>query len=148
MMTPTNDTKKHSGSCHCGDVRFEVELDASAGTRCNCSVCTKTSVLGAMVKPPAFRLVSGEDKTSFYEWGGKVAKRYFCKRCGVHCYGAGHLAELGGDFVSINMNCLDDIDVADVKVGYWDGRHDNWMAGQRPTPWPIRNETEGGFALA
>jgi hypothetical protein len=32
---------------------------------------------------------------------------------------------------------LDDIDLAHTQVGYFDGRHDNWMAGMRPTPWPI-----------
>ncbi|MBS2017985.1 MAG: GFA family protein [Deltaproteobacteria bacterium] len=128
---------KHTGSCHCGDVRFEVEVDASKGTRCNCTICTKTAILGGMVKPSAFRLLTPESATSSYEFGGKVAKRFFCKRCGVQCYGAGHLAELGGDFVSINLNCLDDIDPSTVEVGYWDGRANNWEAGLRPAPWPI-----------
>ncbi len=37
-------TKKHTGGCHCGKVRFEVELDASkGGSRCNCSICTMTA---------------------------------------------------------------------------------------------------------
>jgi hypothetical protein len=131
-------TKKHTGSCHCGDVKYAVEIDPSKGSRCNCSICTKIAQVGGMVKPAAFELLAGKDKLSSYVWGQKVSTRYFCKSCGVHVYGAGHLAEIGGDFVSVNLNTLDDVDPADVAVTYWDGRHDNWQAGQRETPWPIR----------
>jgi hypothetical protein len=95
------------------------------------------SQLGGKVKPVAFRLVQGEDALSSYAWGAKISTRFFCKRCGIHCFARGHLAELGGDFVSINLNTLDDIDPRSVKVVHWDGRHDNWHAGTRDTPWPI-----------
>jgi len=54
----------------------------------------------------------------------------------VTCFGRGHLAELGGDFVSINLNCLDGVELSELKVMYWDGRHDNW-AGARDEPWPV-----------
>jgi hypothetical protein len=135
MTTPTPRT--HTGACHCGAVRFEAELDASTGTMCNCTVCIKIASVGAIVKPAAFRLVSGEDSLSTYEWGGKTMQRKFCKHCGVHCFGFGHLDVLGGDYVSINLNTLDEFDPGQIKLGYWDGRHNNWMAGQRPAPWPI-----------
>ena len=128
---------KHQGSCHCGAVRFEVEVDATSGSRCNCSVCTKVAGLNAVTKPSAFVLSTGEASLTAYEWGGRIGKRYFCKECGVTCFGRGHLAELGGDYVSVNLNCLNDIDPKDVSVVYWDGRHDNWEAGPRDTPWPI-----------
>ena len=62
---------------------------------------------------------------------------YFCKTCGVHCVARGHLAEMGGDYVSINLNTLDGIDPAKIKLVHWDGRHDNWEAGPRLTPWEI-----------
>jgi hypothetical protein len=136
----TNTDKKpslHKGSCHCGAVRYEVEVDATAASRCNCTICTKVCQTGALVKPSAFRLTAGADQLTPYVWGGKISTRYFCKTCGIHVYGAGHLPQLGGDFVSVNLNTLDDIDVGTTTVMYFDGRHDNWMAGTRATPWPI-----------
>ena len=127
----------HMGGCHCGAVRYQVTIDASQGTRCNCSICNKVSQLGSSVKPEAFQLLAGQDSITDYIWGHQISRRSFCKHCGVHCFGSGHLAELGGDFVSINYNTLDDVDPLDVKVSYWDGRHDNWQAGARDKPWRI-----------
>jgi hypothetical protein len=69
--------------------------------------------------------------------GGKTGTRYFCKTCGILCFLRGHLDVLGGDYVSINLNTLDEVELTNVKVEYWDGRHDNWMAGSRAVPWPM-----------
>lgn len=129
---------KHLGTCHCGAVRFAVALDLERGaSRCNCSVCTKISGLGAFAKPDAFTLLSDDAALGIYEWGARISRRYFCKTCGVHCFGRGDLPELGGAFVSVNVNVLEDVDPSSIPVVYWDGRHDNWQAGPRATPWPI-----------
>lgn len=138
--SPVSGPKLHTGGCHCGAVRYQVTIDVSQGGRCNCSICTKISQLGSSVKPDAFQLLSGQDSITDYVWGHKIGRRSFCKHCGVHCFSSGHLAELGGDFVSINYNTLDDVDPIDVKVIYWDGRHDNWHAGPSDKPWPIRHQ--------
>jgi hypothetical protein len=128
----------HQGGCHCGAVRFEVEHEVARGaTRCNCSICTKVSQTSSILKPAAFRLLAGEHALATYEWATRTAQRYFCKHCGVHCFGRGHLPQLGGDFVSVNWNCLDDVDPSEVSVVHWDGRHDNWQSGPRSQPWPI-----------
>ena len=138
MDNPSSNATKHQGSCHCGAVRFEVTADLGAGaTRCNCTICTKTGVLGIIVAPDALRVLSPEGDLACYEWGGKVARRYFCKHCGIHTFSRGDLAVLGGPFAAVNVNALDGIDPAQLKVTYWDGRHDNWMAGMRDAPWPI-----------
>jgi hypothetical protein len=139
MTFETPVTTKHTGGCHCGAIRFEVELDLAAGaSMCNCTVCTKIGAIGTLVKPAAFTLLSGEGDLSTYEWGGRISRRRFCKHCGIHCFAFGHLDAVGGDYVSVNFNCLDDFDRTTVEVGHWDGRHNNWMAGKRATPWPIR----------
>jgi hypothetical protein len=132
--TETKPTK-HVGSCHCGDVRFEAVVDASFGTQCNCTICQKTHVIGASIKPEAFTLLSDPDKTATYAFG-PVGIRHFCKRCGIHVYGTGDLPQLGGKFVSVYLNVLDDVDLSTVKVAYWDGRHNNWQAGMRDSRWP------------
>ena len=127
----------HRGSCHCGAVRYQVVVDAGRGTRCNCTICTKLGTTGAIVKPDAFTLLGDEAALASYSRMPEIASRFFCKHCHVQCFGRGHLAELGGDFVSVNLNTLDDHDLATTAVAYWDGRHDNWRAGTRATPWPI-----------
>src|ERR1700755_2793963 len=111
--TPSS-TKNHTGGCHCGAVRYQAEIDPTAGSMCNCSVCTKLSTVGGIVKPHQFRLLAGADALSTYEWGMKVGSRKFCKHCGTHCFAPGHLEQLGGDYVSINLNTLDDFDLSKV----------------------------------
>src|SRR3569833_1448189 len=98
-MESVKNVTKHLGSCHCGVVKFAVELDASGATMCNCSICTKLNAVGLTVQPSAFTLRAGEESLSPYAFGGKVSTRYFCKHCGVHCFGRGDVPQLGGAFV-------------------------------------------------
>jgi hypothetical protein len=128
----------YQGSCHCGAVRFEVDLDLGQPvSRCNCSACTKFATAVATVKPSAFRLLSGEESLADYQRGGGPNHAPFCRRCGAHAFGHGNLPELGGEYRAVNVNCLDGVEVSRLRYQYWDGRHDNWDAGTRPEPWPI-----------
>jgi hypothetical protein len=140
-MSQTNaesQTKQHAGGCHCGAVRFAVDLDLGTPlSRCNCTFCVKRGASGAIVKPSAFRLLTGQDALGDYARDPNSNHFLFCKRCGIHVFGRGDLPELGGAFVSVNTNCLDDIDPATLKAIHWDGRHNNWDAGPRDTPWPV-----------
>lgn len=130
--------RTHRGSCHCGAVRFEAELDLDAGaTTCNCTSCIRVNARSVIMKPSAFRLTGGQEAVTHYQREGSSNGRSFCKHCGSQVFAKGHVPEIGGDYVSVNLNCVEEIDPALVKLSYFDGRHNNWYAGTRPTPWPV-----------
>lgn len=129
--------KTYKGSCHCGNVRFEAEIDLAGGTgRCNCSICTKRREWSALVKPEAFRLISGQDALSDYQFGTMSGHHRFCSNCGCAPFGDGYVEEIGGAFVSISVACLDDVDpseLAELPFRYMDGRNDNWFEPPKET---------------
>jgi hypothetical protein len=59
--------KTYSGSCHCGAVRFQADIDLNQGTnKCNCSICTKARAWFVFVKLDRFRLLAGAEAQAEY----------------------------------------------------------------------------------
>jgi hypothetical protein len=127
--------RTYTGGCHCGAVRFEARLDlAQGGTKCNCSICSKTAFWGTIVKPADFELLSGQDDLSDYQFASKSGHHYFCRRCGVRSFGSGDLEMLGGLYYSVNLQCLDGVHLTDLPRKYWDGKNNAWMNGPSDSP--------------
>lgn len=114
------------GSCHCGAVRFEVDVDLSQGThQCNCTWCTKMGWWSVIVRPQAFRVLQGAELFEPRD-PAVLGVRRRCPTCGITTFGEGDIPEIGGAFVGINLRCLDGVDLDGVPVRYLDGLHDTW----------------------
>ncbi|MGH6892426.1 MAG: GFA family protein [Dongiaceae bacterium] len=124
--------KAYHGSCHCGAVRFECDLDLSAGTsKCNCSICRKGRFWKAIVKPDAFRIRQGAEALSDYQFGRGIIHHAFCSRCGIKPFGHANIPEFGGKFFAIKLACLDDAEareLAESPILYEDGVNDRWQS--------------------
>jgi hypothetical protein len=123
--------KTYHGSCHCGRVAFEADIDLSAGTsKCNCSYCAKVRNWSVLLKPEAVRILRGEDDLAGYQFGTRQGHHQFCRTCGVRTFSYGHVEEIGGAFRSVALASLDDLDpteLAEAPVRYMDGLHNDWF---------------------
>ena len=121
--------KCYAGSCHCGAVRFEADIDLAAPTyRCNCSICSRNRFWPAMVKPESFRLLGGQAELTKYLFNSMRNEHWFCRHCGVRAFGIGNVPGLGRIY-GVNLGCLENAtpeELAAAPIVYVDGRHDRW----------------------
>jgi len=112
----------HTGGCHCGRVRFEVIAPRVLSvTDCNCSVCSKSGYLHLIVPKSGFRLLSGEDALTTYQFNTRTARHMFCSVCGIKAF---YVPRSHPDGYSVNARCLEEGTVEQMKVIFSDGK--NW----------------------
>ena len=106
---------KYLGSCHCGNVRFEVEGDLNGATACNCSICLRKGSLLWFVPREQLRVLSAAENIATYTFNRQVVQHRFCAVCGIHPYGEG-ADPTGKPMAAINIRCLEGIDLEKVPV--------------------------------
>jgi len=108
----------HRGACHCGRVQFEVRSTLAPAARCNCSLCKRRAAVMTRVPAESFRLLSGEEFLSLYQFNTGVAKHYFCKVCGIYTF---HRPRVAPDLYGVNVGCLEGVDPLSLQTGLIDG---------------------------
>ncbi len=103
----------HTGSCHCGAVKFRVDHVITELTTCDCSLCVIRNAVMAKVPQEALTILEGEAMLTLYQWNTRRAKHYFCRRCGIYVF---HRKRAAPDHFGVNAFCLEDFDRASVPL--------------------------------
>ncbi|SMC22942.1 Uncharacterized conserved protein [Andreprevotia lacus DSM 23236] len=114
----------YTGSCHCGQTRYEIEGELGHVIECNCSYCRRKGPLMWFVPRDALKLHTPEDALATYRFNRHVIAHHFCPNCGCAPFGMG-TDPSGNAMVAVNVRCLDDIDFAALEVMQYDGLHRN-----------------------
>jgi hypothetical protein len=119
-MKTTTQQRFYTGGCHCGAVRYQVQVEKLAAVECNCSICSKKGFIHLIVPEARFRLQQGADALSTYTFNTGVAKHHFCRHCGIHSFYRPRSHPEGYD---VNLRCLDDNAIEDFEITTFDGAH-------------------------
>ncbi len=108
-----NMKQNYTGSCHCGKVQFDVDLDLDQVRVCDCSLCRKRGALNHRVEDADLHISSPLEELTLYQWHTKTAKDYFCPTCGILPFRRPRTAP---DLWTINVRCLDGVDLESIPV--------------------------------
>ena len=112
----------HLGSCHCGKITFEADLDLTKPVvTCNCSMCGRSGTMLAFIPATQFTLKSGEASLTDYQWGKKHIHHLFCSTCGIKSFARGEMAD-GTKIAAVNVRCLDGVELDKLQIKDFDGK--------------------------
>lgn len=113
--------KTYKGSCHCGEVQYEIKADMKSAIECNCSICSRKGTVLTFVGPDQFTLLSGQDSMKDYQFYKKALHHQFCTTCGVtpFIYGT---SPKGETMYAINVRTLENFDPKFLEIKQVDGK--------------------------
>ena len=111
----------YKGSCHCGNIAYEVEGTLEQANECNCSHCQRKGYLLWFVPKTQFRLLTEESAVSTYTFNKHVIRHHFCAACGCAPFASGQ-NRAGEPIAAINVRHLEGVDLSTVKRIAVDGR--------------------------
>jgi hypothetical protein len=112
-------TTTYEGGCHCGAVRFRVEVEAHVALDCNCSICRMKGNVHLIVPRAQFTLLKGEDALTTYRFNTGVARHTFCRVCGIHPF---YVPRSHPDGIDVNIRCLDGDAMGRFAIEKFDGQ--------------------------
>ena len=109
-------TRRFTGACHCGAVRFEAGVDLASARRCDCSFCRMRGAVAVSAKLTDLAIVGGDEDLTLYTFNTGVAKHWFCRHCGIYTH---HQRRSDPEEYGVNVACLDGVspfDFAELPV--------------------------------
>jgi len=111
----------YKGSCHCGQISFEVEGELGQVMECNCSICSRKGYLLWPVPREKLHLLTPESNLATYTFNKHKIKHRFCPTCGCAPFCEGTDAS-GKATAAINVRCLEGVEISALARKQVDGR--------------------------
>ena len=114
-------SKEKYAQCHCGAVKFTVELTDEFNTlrRCNCSFCRMRGAAAVSAPLSGIDIYEGKDKLTEYRFNTGQAVHYFCSVCGIYTF---HQRRSNPEQFGVNVACIADVSPFDfTKIPIMNG---------------------------
>lgn len=115
-------TTKFKGTCHCGNVSFEITESPEYLVDCNCTACRRFGALWGHIEQSAFTR-AGEGKTTAYMHGDKMLAFHTCNNCGCTTHWEGHHPD--HTHMAVNFRMCEPEVVDQFRIRKFDG-FDSW----------------------
>ena len=128
---------KISGGCHCGNIRYEAEIEPEKVVICHCTDCQVLSGSAfrsvALSKRDAFSFLTGKPKT-YIKTGdsGNKREQTFCPDCGSPIYSTS--VGTGSKYYGIRLGTIDQRDKIAPKKQIWFGSVQSWTQNMQSLP--------------
>ena len=100
------------GSCHCGAIKFQVNISLKELRRCNCSICSRKGFVMGSAPVDVLTIISGKKYLSTYKWNTNVAEHYFCKICGINTH---HKRRSNPSEYGYNIACIEGFEMSWIE---------------------------------
>lgn len=107
--------------CHCGAVKFTVELTDGLNTarRCSCSFCRMRGAVVVSAPLTGIKVTQGADALTEYRFNTGTARHFFCSICGIYTF---HQRRSNPNEYGVNVACLENVTPFDFpEVAVMDG---------------------------
>lgn len=100
------DVSELDGACHCGGVKFHVQLKNGLRTarRCTCSYCQMRGAVAVSAALGGLTITEGQDLLTLYRFNTGTAQHFFCSRCGIYTH---HQRRSNPQEYGVNVACLE-----------------------------------------
>lgn len=112
-------------SCHCGQVRVNINQRPEYIHECNCSLCAKSGARWGYFHPSKVHVVGSTTGYSRADKTEPIVEVHFCGTCGSTTHfrlTANAVAKWGDLHIGVNMWLAKADDLAGIELRYPDGR--------------------------
>ena len=132
---------KITGGCHCGNIKYEAEVEPANAMICHCTDCQVHSGSAfrtlILTDEDAFNFTSGKPKTYLkIADSGNKREQTFCPDCGSPIYSA-TVGDSPREY-AIRLGTVDQRDTLEPQKQIWCESAHNWIKNMNR--WPAQNK--------